>query len=284
MEMSAATSSRPVVIGGARLLYTDTAGVGTRLTEEWVRPPLHLAKAYHANDWEISIMTSPTAGLLQGDVLEVEAKVGVGAKAALISPAACRVHTMDSGYATVRQHYTVDSGGVLDVWPAPLILQQAATLRLFTRLDAAADATVLLCEVITPGRVAFGEMFTFNEWRSQLRVYREGMLLSYENFCGRPARGDFADWRELYPQGSYASFYLLTPEPLLDLVQVLHDLELPDAMIGASPLRDGGLGGKVLAADGISLRKAIFLVRNLLIKYSKQTFPSALHRAQTFFN
>ncbi|MEC8190237.1 MAG: hypothetical protein VX033_03550, partial [Verrucomicrobiota bacterium] len=43
-------------------------------------------------------------------------------------------------------------------------------------------------------------------------------------------------------------------------------------MSGANPLREGGLGIKVLARDGISLRKTIFLVRNLLIIKSKQDF------------
>jgi urease accessory protein len=104
---------------------------------------------------------SPTAGLLENDLLEVEATVAAEANAALISPAACRVHTMHAGCATVRQHYIVESGAVLDVWPAPLILQEDASIRQFTRLDVAADATVLLCELVSPGRTAFGEAFEF---------------------------------------------------------------------------------------------------------------------------
>lgn len=277
-------STRAGVLGGARLRYTLTPEVGTRLTEQWVRPPLHLAKAYHEDDWEISILTSPTAGLLDSDLLEVEATVAAGAKAALISPAACRVHTMHAGHATVRQHYTVEAGATLDVWPAPLILQKDAALRQVTRLDVAADATVLLCEVVSPGRAAFGEAFEFTQWRSQLRIYREGSLLAYENFGCQPQQGDLADWQALYPSGSYASFYFLSPEALGSLVQTLHELDTPDAMIGASPLRAGGLGIKILAADGISLRKTIFLVRNLLIKHTQQRFPQALLRAQTYFN
>jgi urease accessory protein len=245
---------------------------------------LHLTKAYHEKGWAISILMSPTAGLLDGDLLEVEATVAAGAKAALISPAACRVHTMEVGHATVRQHYRVEAGAVLDVWPAPLILQKNATLRQTTRLDVAADATVLLCEVITPGRAAFGECFEFSEWSSKLRIYREGTLLAYENFSCSPKRGDLAGWRALYPKGSYASFYFLSPEPLGEMVQALHDLETPGATIGASPLREGGLGVKILAADGISLRQTIFLVRNLLIIQTNLTFPQALQRAQTFFN
>jgi urease accessory protein len=276
-------SARIGVLGGARLRYTHAPGVGTRLTEQWVRPPLHLGKAYHEDAWEISILMSPTAGLLENDLLEVEATVAAEANAALISPAACRVHTMHAGCATVRQHYIVESGAVLDVWPAPLILQEDASIRQFTRLDVAADATVLLCELVSPGRTAFGEAFEFSQWRSQLRIYREGSLLAYENFCCQPKQGDFADWRALYPCGSYASFYFLSAEPLGNIIQEIHNLETPDAMIGASPLREGGLGIKILALDGLSLRKAIFLVRNLLITMSKLKFPQALHRAQTYF-
>lgn len=275
---------RPAVHGGARLRYGLTPGVGTRLQEQWVRPPLHLAKAYHEQDWAISILTSPTAGLLAGDLLEVEATVAAGARAALISPAACRVHTMEQGCATVEQCYRVESGAVLDVWPAPMVLQRDASLKQTTRLDVANDATVLLCEVVSPGRAAYGERFEFREWSSRLKVYRDGQLLAYENFSCQPERGDLADWRALYPEGNYAGFYYLTPEPLGELVQIIHDLETPEAMIGASPLREGGLGIKILAANGIQLRKAVFLVRNLLITHSKQSFPYALQRAQTFFH
>ena len=76
----------------------------------------------------------------------------------------------------------------------------------------------------------------------------------------------------------------MSPEPLGDIIQIIHDQETPDAMLGAYPLREGGLGIKILARDGISLRKTIFLVRNLLIRMSKNIFPQALHRAQTYFN
>lgn len=279
------SAMRAGVLGGARLCYTPRAdGQGTSLTEQWVRPPLHMTKVYHDGAWAISQMMSPTAGLLDGDVLEVSATVAAGAKAALISPAACRVHTMPNGYAQILQSYTVGAGAALDVWPAPLILQSAAALKQTTHLEVDPSATVLMCEVISPGRATFGESFQFTEWSSKLRITRGGRLLAYENFSVAPAAGDCADWRELYPDGTYASLYYLSPQPLGDLVATLHGLEIEDATIGGSPLREGGLGIKILAADGISLRKAIFSVRNLLIEHSAIIFPSALTRAQTFFN
>ena len=274
---------RSAVLGGAKLSYAPIAGLGTRLKNQWVRPPLHLAKAYHENNWAISILTSPTAGLLADDRLEISATIMPGAKAAIISPAACRVHTMAQGHAEIKQHYKIEAGAVLDIWPAPLVLQKDAALRQSTLLEAAPDATVFFCELISPGRAAFGERFCFREWRSYTRVERDGKLLVLENFFCDPSRGDLEDWRTLYPDGNYASFYYLSALPLNDLVQQLHQLELTRAILGASPLRVGGIGIKILAADGIELRKIVALVRNLLVKHSKLVVPQALRRSQTFF-
>ena len=129
--------ARPAVCGGVRLRYiSGVANRSTRLIEQWVRPPLHLTKAYHDQGWAISQLMSPTAGLLQNDVLEVDVRVDAGARAALISPAACRVHTMTGGYASVEQTYSVAAGAALDVWPAPLILQKDAALRQSTRFGS----------------------------------------------------------------------------------------------------------------------------------------------------
>jgi urease accessory protein len=253
------------------------------LTEQRVRPPLHLAKAYHENDWAISLLTSPTAGLLEGDRLEVSAELEAGAQAALISPAACRVHTMPQGSAQIVQAFKLEGNAVLDVWPAPLVLQTVAALEQETEIDCAAGATLLYTEIVAPGRAAYGESFQFREWRSRLRLRRGGELIAFENFNCRPAVGQPADWREHYPEGLYASLYCLSPAPLEGLAESLHALECEGATLGASPLRGGGLAVKILATNGVELRRAILAVREILIPATGAVFPPALKRAQTFF-
>lgn len=272
------------VTGGARLQYDFSAVFGTRLSDQWVRPPLHLSKAYHVDDWAISMLTTPTAGLFYGDIIEVDATIKKGARAALISPASCRVHTMESGFARIKQYYKLDSSAVLDVWSAPLVLQKKSSVWQTTHVDIASDSTLLLCEIVTPGRAAFGEAFEFSQWRSNLKIHMGGKLLAYENFTCRPDKNDIVDWQELYNCGSYANIYFLSPEPLGKLVELIHNISVKDTRIGASSLRFGGLGVKILAANGVSLRKVIYVVRNMLIKHSKICFPKALQRAQTFFN
>ena len=128
-------AKRPAVNGGVRLRYTADSQ-GTALKEQWVRPPLHLAKTYQDKSWAINLLTSPTAGLLEGDHLEIDCTIEAGAKAALISPAACRVHTMTKGEATIHQLYRVGEAAALDVWPAPLVLQSASRLKQHTTVES----------------------------------------------------------------------------------------------------------------------------------------------------
>lgn len=276
-------AARAAVRGGATLHFAQRDGAGTRLTEQRVRPPLHLAKAYHENDWAISLLTSPTAGLLEGDRLDIRASLEPGARAALISPAACRVHTMALGTAQIRQDFRLEGDAVLDVWPAPLVLQAEAALDQATEIDCAAGATLLYTEIVAPGRAAYGESFQFREWRSRLRLRREGQLLAYENFNCCPAEGQPADWRAHYPEGLYASLYCLCPRSLEGLIEPLHALAWEGVSLGASPLREGGLAVKILAADGVELRRALLAVREILISATQMEFPPALKRAQTFF-
>ena len=285
MTTAATTKSsinRPSVTGGVRLKYLRDAS-GTVLKEQWVRPPLHLAKTYHENDWAINLLTSPTAGLLEGDRLEVSCEVGANALTALVSPAACRVHTMGQGLATIKQSYQVAANAVLDVWPAPIILQRDANLQQETTLTANESSTVLVTEIISPGRVNYGEVFEFESWSSKLRIYRAGTLMAFENFKVNPRAGDAANWKVRFPEGPYASIYLITATPVENLCEYLNQLSGDDVSVGASPLRSGGLGIKVLAKDGLTLRKAILKIREQLIAQTALTFPGMLKRAQTFF-
>ncbi len=248
-----------------------------------MRPPLHIAKTYHDKGWATNLLTSPTAGLLEGDELEIDCTVNANAKAALISPAACRIHTMNDGEATIHQHYRVGEAAVLDVWPAPLILQKDSRLTQITKVEIEDSSTLLLTEIVSPGRATYGESFEFDSWRSKLRIYRSGTLTAYENFELIPANNDASDWRSRSPNGPYVSIYFLTPHPTTGLIESLHELSTDEVAIGASPLRGGGLGIKVLAKDGLALRKSVLQIREFLTNYSCIDYPHTLKRAQTFF-
>jgi urease accessory protein len=225
------------------------------LKEQWVRPPLHLAKTYHDKDWAINLLTSPTAGLLEGDRLEVDCRVEAKARAALVSPAACRVHTMKDSHATIRQSYKVGAHAVLDIWPAPLVLQKNCRLIQETSLEVEDSSTVLLTEILSPGRARYGESFEFHRWASKLRIYRSGTLISYENFRVDPKNGDAADWKRRFSEGSYASIYLLTSQPIESLIEPLNELSGKTAAVGGQPPKKWRHRSKTAYQGWIGIKK-----------------------------
>lgn len=275
--------SRSAVKGGAHLVYGLNSLRASALIKQWVSPPLHISKAHQEDGFAISQLLSPTAGLLEGDLLEVEVFVQEDTKAAVISPAACRIHSMNAGYAHIKQSYSVEKGGFLDVWTAPLILQLASRLKQETVLDVAEGGCLLFCEIIAPGRSAFGEHFAFEQWQSNTRIFYNGTLVNYENFTCEPLKGDIRDWQEAYPEGNYASMYLISGRDFEEFIAEMHQMETPEAIIGLSDLNRDGLGIKLLAKDGVSLRKAVISVREKLFEALKFNIPPSLNRSQSFF-
>jgi urease accessory protein UreH len=76
---------------------------------------------------------------------------------------------------------------------------------------------------------------------------------------------------------------LIANNAVTGLIEPLNKLSTGTVAIGASPLREGGLGIKVLAQDGLALRKAVLQIWEALIQASGIEFPHSLKRAQTFF-
>lgn len=287
--VGAAVSGGRRVAGGARLTYESTPSGPTVLRRQWVRPPLHLGKTYHDRGWALHQWATPTAGLLAGDSLAMEVELGRGAHAALLSPAACRVHRMGPDeVATLRQHYRVGPEGALEVWPAPLVLQAGAACVQDTVLSVDGSAALLWIEVVAPGRSRYGggESFAFREWKSRFRLERDGQLVALERFRVRPEGGEPADWRARFPEGSYASLYCLGAAPAEEgsLVERLHALAGEDLRVGASPLEGGGLGVKLLGRDPLALRRGIAMARGLLRGGLQWPVLSSLERAQTYFS
>ncbi len=281
------------VFGGVDLIYDTRLAKGDNknelrsyLAKQWVRPPLHLAKSYEDDQWALNLLMSPTAGLLAGDKIEINIQVLNQAKAAVISPAACRVHTMQNGSASIYQHYQVSNQSILDIWAAPLILQKQASLKQDTRVDIDASSTLFMLESIMPGRSAYAESFSFDSWSSKLEIYLDQELLVYENFTVKPGQGDVKDWQTFYPDAHYASFYYISPQVDKAFIAQLHELELGvDTKLGASLCTNNkGIGIKLLSRNSLHLRKAIITVREFFENQTTISFPRATKRAQTFYH
>ena len=122
---------------GQLYLSAEARDGRTVLAAQAFRAPFHVSKPY----WDADTGTlfvqvvNPTAGILSGDKLESDITVATGAALLVTTPSASRVFQMHGGSAKCSQHFSVNSGGWLEVMPEPLVPHRGCRYRQVTRIE-----------------------------------------------------------------------------------------------------------------------------------------------------
>ncbi len=207
---------------------------------------------------------SPTAGLLEGDRVEIDVAVDPGAALILSNPTALRIHKMGEGKAVWNQRIQVDSNAFLENNPEWLIPQSESRFEQTSRIELGVDSRLFFIEAIAPGRVASGESFAFHSFRNRFELYHNKALSALEQYDLRPAEGNSKGWNVAFENPFYISVYLAAPE-LQDsspLFQDAYELMTDSLRIGSSKLACGNAWNlKILARSPVDAKAALEAVR-----------------------
>ena len=244
----------------------------TELTGLDRRTPLLAQQALHFDegmpDLACVIMICTAGGIVQGDRYRVIVDVEDDARAQVTSQSATKIQEMDANFATLTQDITVGEGGYLEFLPDPVIPYRHSRFASKTRLTVSPGATVLLAEVLMPGRTYYtrrdqpdqGEIFAYDVYSAAIQARRPGGRVLFaekiliEPASWHPARSGVMDGFLVL-----GNVLLLTPpemiEQILPQVRVGHD---DGAACGVSRLpNDAGLIFKVLGHDCEPVRARI---------------------------
>ena len=168
--------------GGVRLRAELVAG-RTRITELSCHPPLQILRAHHVDperpDLASVILASPSGGVLQGDELTIDVRVGRGARLRVLTQSATRVYRTPVSEARVAVNLEVDPGGYLEYLPDPIIPYAGSRYRSRATFVVAETGTLIAWEIVAPGRVARDEILAFDRFESSVEIVRpEGTLLA----------------------------------------------------------------------------------------------------------
>lgn len=168
--------------GGVRL-RAGLVGGRTRITELWCRPPLQVLRAHHVDPDRPAlasvILASPSGGILQGDRLSIDIRVGTGAALRVLNQSATRLYRAPEGEAQQDVRLEVDAGGFLEYLPEPIIPFAGSRFSVRTTCVVAEGGTLVAWEVVGAGRVARGEILAFDRYESSVEVERpDGTLLA----------------------------------------------------------------------------------------------------------
>ncbi len=242
----------------------------TTLAGQAFRAPFHLSKPY----WDVDTRTllvqvvNPTAGILSGDRLEAAVVVAPGAALLLTTPSASRVFRMREGEANSLQQFAVAAGGWLEVLPEPLVPHRGSRFHQRTTLTVEPGGSAFYADLLLPGRVAHGEIWSWDRLVLDLEVRSAGDLLLRERL-DQPA-ADLRALAVLAGAGEGAAFgnaVFLAPglPPAPAWREALHGLQAEGVWIGASQLRTGaGWSIKFIAPDGVLLKRTLASLRRIL--------------------
>ncbi len=242
----------------------------TVLAAQSFRAPFHVSKPH----WDAEAGTlvvqvvNPTAGILAGDQLESDITVGHGAALLVTTPSASRVFRMRGGSAACQERFTVAEGAWLEVLPEPLVPHRGCAYRQHAQVEIAAGGALFFVDQLMPGRVAHGEAWGWDRLTLSLEVRLAGELILRERLdqTGESLR-DLAALAGSGPAACFANAILIAPAETAPWRADLAALHRDGLWIGVSALRRGGHSLRIVAPDGVRLRRVLRDVRRILAPY-----------------
>ncbi len=233
------------------------------LKQQSFRAPFHLSKPHVDEGALVVNVVNPTAGMFDGDDLDLDVRVEKGAHLALTTPSASRVFQSRTGNAArMRQRFLVEEDGALEFLPEPLIPHKGSVYEQSTEIRVETGGTLLFFEWLAPGRVASGEVFEFGSIAWNADVWQGGVLSVREQYRLSPDDTSLAPLTSLFPTTHYLGCFACGLESFPS--EQVEALQSESCHLGWSALAGGGWAIKSLCENALTTRKLMSKLRHLL--------------------
>jgi urease accessory protein len=156
---------------GFASLGFELRGSRTVLTERRYALPLQVLEPMELEAGVAALMLlNPTGGVVGGDRLHTEVRLGAGSHACLTTPSATRIYRSAGPPAELTFRATLAAGARLEYVPDHLIPSPGARARQSAELMLAPGALALILDAWSVGRPARGETWEFAELDLALAV------------------------------------------------------------------------------------------------------------------
>jgi urease accessory protein len=190
-----------------------------------------------AGDAAWIVTSSLGGGLVDGDAVALEVTVDAGATAVVTTQASTKVY---KGTTRQRTDVRVAGDGTALVLPDPVVPFRDASFTQVTNIELARASTLVQCDMLTAGRLAYGERWSATRLDSTLRITVDGACVLHDRIV---LAGDVASQMRRYT--ALATAVLVGPRvsDLASAQLAALDRVVPGAavIVAGSPLADGAL-------------------------------------------
>lgn len=241
----------------------------SRVVHRYQRAPLQFFQPIHLDparrDMPFIVLLQQGGGMLQGDRYRLDITCHEDAALHVTTQSATKLYKCEENFVTQIVNITAAAGSVVEYLPDVTIPYQHA--RFFQRVDLHLDpeATVIVGEVLTAGRVAYGERHCYDIFASQTNAYSlAGRLLAADTITLQPAGGATANPALLGAHDAFGFLSIYSRRcPPGELTALLRAALAADArvasrtIIGVSELPNGcGAAVRILGPTGAAVEHA----------------------------
>jgi urease accessory protein len=241
-------------------------GGTTRIERHYQQAPLHVYRPIHLDEhlpgMAFVFVQQFGDGYVHGDRCRIDVDCGPGTEVHLTTQAATNLYRARQNFATQLVDLRAAPGAVLEYLPDAVVPFGGSRFFQRTCLTADADSTMILGEVLLPGRAARGELHAYDLYWSETEARRpDGTLLFADVIRLCPAEG--VGPRSLALLGGedvLATLYLVTRlESTAAIIELLREASSCQGVVaGISELPNGsGVSARFLGRTSRSVRAAL---------------------------
>lgn len=254
--------------GLVKLHVTQRDGV-SRVERSYQQAPLQFFQPLYLDpqcpDMPFVVLVQQGGGILQGDRYRVEITCHDGAALHVTTQSATRLYRCDDNFASQVVSITAGAGSVVEYLPDVIIPYQHARFYQSTDLHIDPTATVIVGEVLTAGRVAYGERHAYELYLAETSAHAlDGALLTADTVRLQPQTGSPKAAALLGSFEALGVLFIFSRQyPLARLTTILRGALAADAraarqtMVGVSELpNECGVSVRILGPTGAAVEHA----------------------------
>ncbi len=256
--------SRKRLHGFLRVTASNDGFGRTVLERKAHRTPIHVSKPYWNGSSLLLNVMSPTAGMLEGDRVEMDISIESKANLVVSNPTALRIHKMNTGKAVWKQVFNVARQGFLETHPEWIIPQAQSRFEQHTLINVATNSRLFFIEALAPGRVASGEAFAFDRFQNRLEIHFDNRLVALEQSDISPISKSQSGWQAAHEKPYTYSLYISAPELANndEFFQFIHEQQTPTLLSGSSKLGYAPCWNiKIISESSVEAKAVLGLIR-----------------------
>ncbi|KAF6243284.1 urease accessory protein [Nitrosopumilus sp. b1] len=218
------------------------------ITEIESQAPLHLQKALYCEEsfqkMAFLYVVSSSGGILQGDRYRIDISLKENTCAHVTTQGATRIYGMNSNSAIQMVTLNLAKNSYLEFLPDQIIPYEKSRFYQKMNLNVQSDSTLVYSEMITPGRTAMGESFSYDLCYLKTKCTDElDNLLFLDVVKMEPKKNSLASFGILGENEVLGTVYIVTKKENIEPIkESIHQIIEESGILGGASILPGDSG------------------------------------------